>query len=497
MAADPLRGRLVRGAGMAAAGYFLSRAITFGAYIAIAALISPVAAGQFAAGTVIVGMALLFAESGMLGAIIHWRGDVEEAASTAFASTVVTGVLLTLLGVAVSPLVGAFFDSATIGEVAAVSSGWLLLRSLQIVPEALLQRRFSFLRRVVIDPLGAIAFAVGAIVACAQGMGVWGLVLGTYALYAVQLVAAWGFVRWRPRRTSMSWGVWRQLAGYARHIVASEVLRRFTTQLDSIFLGRFVGAAPLGQYSYGMRLASQPSAAWISIAAYVLFPAFARIAEDAPRLRRAFADSLAAMATLAFPLSLILLPLGDDLVLLAFGPEWPLAGDAVKALCAAGIGWGAVSVASEVFKAVGRPQLITRVHAVSLASSLLLIPSLLFAEVVGVAIAVSLASLISGGYALRHAAASVGSPVRALLARLWGIAAAAAVALAVTGALDATVFADATTRWAAAGASAAEGLVMLAVYAAALRILAPAEARRAVEMAGQLRRRSRPAAASV
>jgi O-antigen/teichoic acid export membrane protein len=484
-----LRSRIVRGAGLAAAGFFLSRIITFGTYVAITNLITPREAGVFTAGTVVVGMALLFAESGMLGAIIHWRGDVEEAASTAVASTAATGVLLTLLAAAVAPLVGLYFNSSQVGEIAAASAGFLLLRSLAIVPDALLQRRLSFLRRVAVDPLGAAAFAVGTIVAAANGMGAWSLVIGTYALYVLEVLAAWGFVRWRPQRRLMSMATWRKLAGFARHVVASEIVRRVVLQLDTVLLGRFSGAATLGQYSYGMRLASQPSTAFVSVIAYVLFPGFARVAEDRERFRRGFEDALTVMTLISLPVGLILIPLGDQLALLAFGPQWAVAGDVIKALCLVNVGWTWVSICSEAFKSVGRPQLITRIHLVSLIASVVLMPSLLWADGVGIGIAVSAAAMISGLYALWLAADGIGTTLAAMLRAMTGIAVASGLAMAPVAALDLTVFSGGSGRAGAALGVVVEGLAGLVAFLVVLRIVAPADLARLTGLLGGLRRR--------
>jgi PST family polysaccharide transporter len=485
-----MRSALIRGAGIATLGFVLSRAITFGGYAAVAGLVSAKAVGQFTAGTVVVGMALLFAESGMLGAVVQWRGDVDEAASTAFVSTLASGLSLTLLAAAVSPLIGAFFHSSTAGEIAAVSSGFLFLRSLAIVPDALLQRRMSFLRRVAIDPLGAAAFTTATILAAVEDMGAWSLVVGTYALYGFEVVAAWSFARWRPRRSQMSMATWRRLAGFARHVVASEIVRRVSSQLDAILLGRFAGAATLGQYSYGLRLASQPLGAFVSIGAYILYPAFARVAEDPVRFRRGFEDSVATITLVALPTSVLLLLLGDQLSLLAFGPRWGPAGDAIKALSLAGTGYAWGSVCSEAFKAAGRPQLVTRYQVCALLLAAVLMPSLLWGDEVGMGIAVSAVAVLSGAYALRHGAAVAATTVGELVRRMRGSAGAALVALAAGGALDLTVFGGAGGRGGAAVAIVAETAVVVAAYLAALRLLEPREAARLGEMLRVLRRRS-------
>jgi PST family polysaccharide transporter len=486
-----LRSRLARGAGIATAGFFLSRTITFSSFVALAALIEPSDAGQLAAGTVLVGAALLFSEGGMLSALIQWREEeqLDDAASTAFVSTLCTGVLLTVLGVATAPLVGLFFDSRTVGLVAAVCSGWLFLRALQVVPDALLQRRFSFVRRIVIDPLGALAFGTGAIIACSNGMGVWGLVIGTYCQLSLQMIAAWAFVGWRPQLRRASWAMWRRLAAYARHVVASEIVRRVTVELDSLILGRIAGTGPLGEYKYGQRLASTPMDAWITIASYVLLPGFARIADDLHRMRRAYVDSLAAMCTVLLPVSLLLIPLGDEFALLAFGPEWPQAGTACKGLAGIGVGYSIASISSEVYKAIGKPQLLTRMHGFTFVASIILMPALAWGEVAGIAIAISLVSLATAVYALRTTTRLLEMPLRDVLVRLSGLFGAALVALGASLALDLLVFDGDTSRLGTLPRIAAVAATMFAVFLLSMRLLAPAELRRGADVLSRLRSR--------
>ena len=100
---------------------------------------------------------------------------------------------------------------------AAAISGQLFLRSATVVPNAMLERRLAFLRRTVVEPLAAVAFAAAAIVAMSNGMGVWGLVIGNYVQIGVDAIAAPG--RWRAgarTRASPRWpcgGSWCASAG--------------------------------------------------------------------------------------------------------------------------------------------------------------------------------------------------------------------------------------------------------------------------------------------
>jgi PST family polysaccharide transporter len=326
-------------------------------------------------------------------------------------------------------------------------------------------------------------------VLCAQGLGVWGLVLGSYAQLLSQTVIAWAFVGWRPRLRQAEWAIWRQLAGFARHVVTSELLRRVASQVDTIALGRLEGAGPLGQYRYGLRLATLPSDAWVNIAAYVLLPGFARIAEDVPRLRRAFEDSLVVMLAFAAPASLVLIPLGDEFAMLVLGPSWPLAGDAAQALAGVGVGTAIGSVGSEVFKATGQPHRLVRLHAVGLVGVLALVPAFaVYGGVVAVGVAVSLVAMLQGAYALHASARVVDAPLREVIGRIGGLALAVLLAVGATVALDAAAFGEAESRADVLVPIVTQLACLAVTLVAALRLLAPRELALVIRAGRDLRR---------
>jgi PST family polysaccharide transporter len=405
--ADPagsLRRTTVRGAQLALGGFVLSRGVLFGVYVVLARLVSPSDFGRYAAASVITGIGSLFAESGMMSALIRRRERIDEAASTAFFSLLAGGTLLTLAALAVAPVVGLFFRSGRVTALAAALSGTLLLHALTIVPDALLQRRFSFLRRVAVDPLGTAAFAAASIAACANGAGAWGLVIGSYALMVVELVASWGFASFRPRRRLASMRTWRELAAFARPVLESEILARLAMSLDAVMLGRFKGAATLGQYRNGLRIAQQPADTFVNVGAYVLLPALVRIADQPERFKLAARQIYRLVAVAVLPASLMLLTLGEPLAVLLLGARWRPAGHAVAGLCGLLLGRAAVSVSSEVFKAAGKPQLLVRTHFVGLCSTAAFVGAAAVPfGLIGVAIAVSASQCLTAAYSLFRA----------------------------------------------------------------------------------------------
>jgi O-antigen/teichoic acid export membrane protein len=465
---------VVRGAGVAGVGFALTQALSLGFALVLARVAAPRDFGEFAAGSILVVVGAIFTESGMLAALIQRRDRIEEAANTALVSTILSGIGLGLLALGLAPVVGLVFGSRDIGLVAAAMSGSLVLTSLQIVPNALMQRRFSFVRRVVTDPLGAIAFGVTATVACASGLGVWGLVLGAYTGVLIHACLSWILARWRPRPRLASVAMWRELIAFARHVLASEIVIRVHTTIETVLVGRFVSTPALGQYQYAQRIARQPLTAQVNIAAYVLLPAFAHIAADESRLRTAFVRSLRWTAIVSLPLSLVLLPLGEPLAVLLLGETWRPAGRAVAGLCLYGAGQAFGSIASEVFKASGRPELLPRMHLVSLVLSVGLMLAFLPFGLVGIAAAVSVSSMGMAAYALYAASDVLRMPVRLLLAHIWPPAVAALAMVAATLPLEQLVV-DAEGREGLLGPAllAAEAILAAGVFLGVLRIVAP------------------------
>jgi O-antigen/teichoic acid export membrane protein len=459
--ADDLPGdlatRVVRGAGLTTAAYFLTSAITLGFYIALARLAGPEVFGAFAAAWIIVGVSTFFVESGMSSALIQRNDRLEEAAATAVLSTFAAGIGLGLIALALSPVVGLFFDSREVGLLSAALSGVLLVNAATVVPDALLRRRFSFVRRVVVDPVNAAVYGVAGVVALSMGLEAWGLVVATYAAGIVRVSTVWIFTRWLPDLRKASFAMWRELARYARHVALSELLRESGSVANVAILGRFLGIAPLGAFRFGWRMATE-AANPLASSAYVLFPAFARIAHDAGRLQRAFVQSARLLAAVVFPVSVALLVLGEQIGVTLLGERWREAGRVLAALAGVTLALALLQLASEVFKAANRPDLLPKAMFVRTFGSVVLMIAFLPLGATGVAAGTSIAFLLAAAYAWREVARVLELP----LGTVGGLFLPPALAsLAMAAALEVVAYvAGVEDR---AGATARFGLLALEV----------------------------------
>jgi O-antigen/teichoic acid export membrane protein len=493
-AAEGLTGTVLRGTALAGAGYALSQTLTLASYLVLARFVTPTEFGQFTAGLVLLALAQLYTESGMLSALVYRRDRLEEAAATALVATVLGGMLVSLLLLAAAPLIGMFFDSPAIAGVAAAAAGISFVRATGIVPDALMQRRFSFLRRTIVEPAGVLAFGVTGVVLTANGLGVWGLVLAQYASVLVSAVLSWSLVRWRPQLRLASFGMWRELISYGRHTIAATTVIRVSEEIPVLLLGRFTGTAPLGQFRYGRRIAALPLAMLMAAASYVLFPAFARIATERERFQTSVLRALRWMAILAIGGGLIMIPLGEPLTTLAFGAVWSDAGKAAMALGAFTAARGVSSLIVETLKADGRPDVVTRMNVVEIGVGSAAMVALLPLGLIGVCIGISVGSVVRAAYAFSRAHRVVGLPLEEMLAAIRAPLLAGLAMVAILAPLEAFVV-QAGDHATAAGLLllAIEATVGLAIYAGILHTLVPGTLAEFRGLVGRMWKRSRPA----
>jgi O-antigen/teichoic acid export membrane protein len=452
-----LSSRVVRGTGLTAVGYLATQLTTLGAYVILARLASPSTFGTFAAAAILVTSGAFLAESGMTSALVQRRGAIDAAAASATVSAFVGGVLLTALSLVLAPVVGVFFHSREIGEVAAVLSGVFFFHALAVVPSALLQRGFSLRPVLIVEPLAALALGVAAGIALAAGLGVWGLAIGAYASTIVRTSLMWAMARWRPRLSAASWALWRELTAFARHVVASEAVSHSSSIVTSALIGRVLGPASLGQFRYGWRMAAA-GVGLTSAGAYILLPTLSEVAAERDRFQRAYVRALRVSSLFLFPLSLFLVALGEPLAVILFGQPWAEAGQVLMALAGLVLVAGIGSITSEMLKAGARPDLLLRAHVIDAVLSIALVFILVSFGPVAAAAGVTIGTALGTTYALVRGAGIAGVSIRSVIDPMAAPMVAATAAAVIVFLLDRMVL-D------AGGRGGLVGLALLALEA--------------------------------
>ncbi len=202
-----------------------------------------------------------------------------------------------------------------------------------------------------------------------NGHGVWSLVWGQLAGTASSVVFVWYFVPWRP-----SWmfdlKIAKQMFGFGSHVSLQNILVWGITTADDIFVGRFLGAKLLGIYQIGFNMGLWTAMHITGPLVGVLFPTFSKLQSNREECKKLYIKAVKLIAIFSIPTGLLIGLSGHLIVPFLLGGQWLAVIPLVQILSIVGIAASIVSVAPNVYQALGRPDIMVKFFAIRLVFSL-------------------------------------------------------------------------------------------------------------------------------
>jgi O-antigen/teichoic acid export membrane protein len=389
-----LRKDVTRGVFWVAIAQATNQFIAFVVQIILARILVPADFGLVALAYLALNSLNLFAELGFGSALIYRKDRVREASYTAFIMVVAAGLALSLIGVAGAPLASAFFREPRLTAVLRVLSATIFIGSFGQVPISLLTKDMDFRKRFI--PMALPGFVSGMVsIPCAlSGLGVWSLVAGQVTQAVVTSLSGLLLCDWKPR-LQFDRKLAVEMFDYGKHIIGSSLLVFAITNVDNTFVGRVLGKDILGAYNQAYNLANKPATQITRVIGLVMFPAFSKIRDNMPAMKRAFFESARYIALLSMPFSVGMIFFGGDFIYTVYGEKWAAAIVPLQWLAIYG---GLRSVAANmgnVFKAGGKPKWLTYIALWRLTTMLLfLYPATKYYGIVGVSILSAVVSVV-------------------------------------------------------------------------------------------------------
>lgn len=347
----------IRGVRTTAIAQFLRVALGLLTTAILAKSLTPGEFGLVGMAGVVLGFVLLFKDLGTGAAVVQRDRLDDTTLASLFWMNCALGASGTLLLALAAPLVARLFAEPLLTGPLIGLAFTLAISGPAVVPQALLQRRLGFATLARIEIVSQLVGSAVAITLAFLGTGCWSLVvqvLVAQSLATLGTVAAAGY---RPR-AAFSLEALRAVAAISGPLVGFQVFNYFARNADQALLGRFVGAAAVGDYALATRLVMQPLGSATQVTQRVLLPVCARMQNDPPRMQAAYLRAVGAISAALFPLLALLLALDRSIVLGLFGEAWqgmiPLLG---------WLGWVGIlqtltSTTSVIYQAVGRTDLM-------------------------------------------------------------------------------------------------------------------------------------------
>lgn len=351
--------RTIKGIIWAYAAYIVGRLLTIVTTAILARILVPGDFGLIGFSLVLLAFMEVVRGFGINDALIYTDDNLEDAAATAFVMNIGIGAVQTLVMVLLAPLSTRFFDDSRIVDVIRLMSLTFLIDGLGRTHDALLQKELEFRRRFMPDLASAIIKGIASIALAWSGAGVWSLVIGNLVGAATRTLGKWLVLGWMPRLKFYIDRA-RELWGYGFYILGFELLNVALEQADQFMIGTFLGAVQLGYYTIAVRIPEMVIANFSIVLTRVIFPSFAKMKDDRSQLIAGFLGTTKYTAFVTVPMGLGMATVAPELIRVVFGDQWENSINFLRVLALLGTMVTLPWSAGDVLKAIGRPDISTK-----------------------------------------------------------------------------------------------------------------------------------------
>ncbi|HSK46374.1 MAG TPA: lipopolysaccharide biosynthesis protein, partial [Coriobacteriia bacterium] len=321
MAAATFKEKVTRGMAWNGGATVMTRAFQAIVTIILARLLDPGDFGVVGMTTLVTGFVAMFTELGLVSAIVQADEVAPEQLNTVFWFGSAAGLVSWGLCALLAPTIASFFHMSELALIVPVSAAGMAIGSLGLVHRALLSRRLDFRSVAFADISAAVGFGVVAISGAFAGWGPWSLVAGGLAMITVRTAVVCARASWMPGLRS-TWRGFGALFSFGVKTLGVSMLGYMRGNVDYLVIGRFMGAAPLGQYTLAFKIADFPRARITPIFTAVAFPAFSSVRSATDMVRRGYLRGVRLVSLIVFPLLTGAALLAYEIVVVVYGQKW-------------------------------------------------------------------------------------------------------------------------------------------------------------------------------
>jgi len=289
--------------------------------VCLARLLKPEDYGVLGMLAIFWGISNVFINGGFAQALLQRKEITETDVSSVFYYNMFLSLLCCFSMLIAAPWIAKFYSQPILRQTIMVSAWVLPINAFLSVQRTLLLRRLKQGLLSVVH-LASIPISGGIAVFLAwKGYGVWALVWQRFFAALCATLFLMPFVPCWPR-APFSMKALRDLFQFGSKVLAVNIIDDIFYNLNSVFIGKIYPAKTLGYYEQARRYSTLFPYGIQTTIKGILFPSFAKLQDDVPRLKRAFKRSLAASAfAVIFP-AYILCTLSYPFIELVLSPKW-------------------------------------------------------------------------------------------------------------------------------------------------------------------------------
>lgn len=306
------------------AGYNYSiQFIEFLSTYVLSRLLLPEEYGFVALITVFTGFVSIFVDAGLSYAII--RSDYGQRYYKAISNlSLFIGIVLFIAMVMLSYPIAMFYDNKELIVPSILLGSTFIIRSVSVVPSAILNKNLAFNKIGLTKFLGAIFQIASTIVLAYLGFSYWSLIIPTIAqaiftniMLSIMAKFRFKFFPWIYLRLAF-----KTTKSLMANITGFNLINYWSRNADNLIIGKFYGTADLGIYNRAYKLLYIALNSTTNLFGQVLFPSLKELKSKGGDVKGEFSSMLGIISIISFPIGAFMILLAKPFVRFMWGENW-------------------------------------------------------------------------------------------------------------------------------------------------------------------------------
>ena len=286
--------------------------------IFLARLLEPSDFGLIAMVMVLIGIAQIFTDIGLGGALIQRRRVLPIHYTSVFYFNIFIASILTAITYFSASAIADFYNNDELIPLAEVMSFSFIIAALSSLQSIKLRKELNYGLLTRMNLISAFISGVVGVSLAFYGAGVWSLVVQNLLQGIIYNVLIWNSAHWKPS-LQFSFKALFQLWGFGFRMFLTGLVDKVFTQLDYLVIGKLFDAASLGFYqrakSLNLFVIRYSSESLMSI----LFPVLSKVQNNLFRFQQIVIKGYGVINFVTFLLLGGLYLVSEELIVLLFG----------------------------------------------------------------------------------------------------------------------------------------------------------------------------------
>lgn len=361
----------------------------------LARFLTPSQFGIFGIAVLVLGFLEIMTEASVNVFLIQEKGDISKYISSAWVVSIIRGLIVAFLIVALTPFIVSFFNSP---------GSYLLLLLTSIVPVVRgfinpavikFQKNLEFNKEFYKESTLFIAETTLAVALGIFTRSELSLVIAMIFSAALEVLISFAFIKPTPKIAFELTRV-KEIIDRGKWVTGAGIFNFAFHHLDDIVVGRLLGTTSLGLYQQAYKISTLPVSEVGEIFNKVTLPVFVEISNQKKRLKDAFLKTILVITFLVIPFGTILILFPRELILLVLGENWVEAESALQILAIFGVIKAISNFGFSLFLALKKQEIVTLITFVGiLGLSVSILPLVRAYGIVGAGISTIIGILVS------------------------------------------------------------------------------------------------------